>query len=326
MLQKPMNKEQIAEALRFLFDPQNVITLSMFIVKKDDDGFTVRRADIAAEAQTSLRNQFQGFLRDEVFDSDELAYGSILQADGKTNGAFTFDVVEKPDGLQPLSDLLQDEENIPEFNFGTEQVVDIFGYIFLLGNDEEKVALYKKQYPINVLRRDRVLVFRKSETRLEEVSEDLISIDRKVQFMQIGEELIVLDTKVLERIFGFANAIRSGAEANVQNLLGPTEFLADSALLLDRLDNLTFARKLRKINPNSPVLNVEFEKLRDFIKQHPKLKSRIRFNDDETKISLDTNVSMDLFIRLLDDDYLKSELTDYLYEVDRKDVVTDEEE
>lgn len=320
-----MTKEQIAESLRFLFDPRNVITLSMFIVKKDDDGFSVHRADITAEAQTSLRNQFQGFLRDEVYDSDELAYGSILQADGKTNGAFTFDVDEKPGGLHHLADLLQDEENIGDFNFRTEQVADIFGYIFLLGNDEEKIALYKKQYPINVLRRDRILVFKKSDTRLEEVNDDLISIDRKVQFIQIGEELIVLDTKVLERIFGFENAIRSGAEANVQNLLAPSEFLADAAPLLDRLDNLTFARKLRRINPNSPVLNVDFEKLRDFIKQHPKLKTRIRFNDDETKIALDTNVSMDLFIKLLDDDYLKSELTDYLYEVDRKDVVTEDE-
>jgi len=320
-----MNKEQIAEALRFLSDPQKVITLSMFIVTKDDDGFSVRRSDITEEAETSLRNQFRDFLVNEIRDSDERAYGSILESDGKTIGTFTFDVDEKPDGLDLMTGLLEDEENREEFNFATDNIEDIFGYIFLIGNDEEKIALYKKQYPISVLRRDRTIVFRKSDTRLEEVKGDLIAIDRKIQFLQIGTELLVLDPGVLERIFGFDEAIKSGATANVRDLLGPTEFVHDSAPLLDRLDNLTFARKLRKLNPNSPVLNVEFEKLKEFIKQHPKLKNKIRFNDDETKISLDTHVSMDLFIRLLDDDYLKSDLTDYLYEVDRKDVVSNDD-
>ncbi|MCY3628153.1 MAG: DUF4868 domain-containing protein [Gammaproteobacteria bacterium] len=47
---------------------------------------------------------------------------------------------------------------------------------------------------------------------------------------------------------------------------------------------------------------------------------RIRFNDREDKIVLDTKKSKDLFIKLLMDDFLTSELTSYHYESVVKDI------
>ena len=56
-----------------------------------------------------------------------------------------------------------------------------------------------------------------------------------------------------------------------------------------------------------------------FIQQHPILKKKIRLNADNTKVSLDTKVSQELFIKLLNDDFLKSELTMLLYDSQNKD-------
>jgi hypothetical protein len=161
---------------------------------------------------------------------------------------------------------------------------------------------------------------------LEEVGDDIIKIDPSIQFIQIDDNLLILDPNTLERFFGFEQVIQARATANVNNLIAGTNFLVDQNGLLGRLTNVTFARKLMKLNENSPVLLVDFDKLKEFIKQHPKLSKSIKFNADESRIALQTNVSMELFIKLLDDDYLKSELTDFLYEADRKDVVTAEAE
>ena len=58
-----------------------------------------------------------------------------------------------------------------------------------------------------------------------------------------------------------------------------------------------------------------------FIKQHNGLSRKIRINDTETKIILDTKVSQNFFMKLLNDDYLKSELTNFEYDADSKDLV-----
>lgn len=320
-----MNRQQITEKLNFLFNLNNVIGLSMFIVLKVEGEFSVKRADITAGVRDALRNQFRTFLQNEIVNNDDLVFASILESDGKTKGVFTFDVEEKPDGVGSLSDLLEDEQ-VETFNFANESLEHLFGFIFLLGNAEEKIALYKKHYPINAIQRDRILMVKKSATRLEEVGEDIIKIDSSIQFVQIEDNLLILDTNTLERFFGFEQVIQARATANVNNLIAGTNFLVDQNGLLGRLTNVTFARKLMKLNENSPVLLVDFDKLKEFIKQHPKLSKSIKFNADESRIALQTNVSMELFIKLLDDDYLKSELTDFLYEADRKDVVTAEVE
>lgn len=62
-----------------------------------------------------------------------------------------------------------------------------------------------------------------------------------------------------------------------------------------------------------------------FIQQHPILKKKIRLNADNTKVSLDTKVSQELFIKLLNDDFLKSELTMLLYDSQNKDSMKTEE-
>lgn len=320
-----MNRQQVTDALNFLFDPNNVIGLSMFIVLKEEGEFSVKRADITPGVRDALRDQFRTFLQNQVVNNDDLVFGSILESDGKTKGVFTFDVDEKPDGVDALSDLLENEQ-VETFNFANESLEHLFGFIFLLGNAEEKIALYKKHYPINAIQRDRILMVKKSATRLEEVGDDIIKIDPSIQFVQIEENLLILDTNTLERFFGFEQVIQARAKANVNNLIAGTNFLVDQNGLLDRLTNITFARKLMKLNENSPVLLVGFDKLKEFIKQHPKLSKSIKFNADESRIALQTNVSMELFIKLLDDDYLKSELTDFLYEADRKDVVPTEGE
>jgi len=319
-----MNRQQITEKLNFLFDPNNVIGLSMFIITTDEDDFIVKRADITAEVRDALKKQFQDYLQQQIIQNDDLVFGSILESDGKTKGVFTFDADETPAGLGSLSNLLENEQ-VDTFNFANESLEHLSGFIFLLGNAEEKVALYKKHYPINAIQRDRILMVKKSATRLEKVGDDIIKIDPTVQFVQVGDDLLILDPNTLEKFFGFEQVIRTRATASVHNLIGPTNFLASTDGILGRLDNLTFARKLGKLNGDSPVLQVDFDKLKAFIKQHPKLSKSIKFNNDESRIALQTNVSMDLFIKLLDDDYLKSELTDYLYEADRKDVVPTEE-
>jgi hypothetical protein len=60
--------------------------------------------------------------------------------------------------------------------------------------------------------------------------------------------------------------------------------------------------------------NIPNDQLISFVTNHSKLKDNIKTNDDKNKFVLKTNKSCDYFLKLLDDDFLKSELTQEEYE------------
>jgi hypothetical protein len=142
--------------------------------------------------------------------------------------------------------------------------------------------------------------------------------------MQIDDDVIVLNVTTLEKFFGFEDIIRTEATKCLATIEA-ANLLANMESLREMLVDVKFARKLMRIRADSPVLGLPFAKIRGFIRQHPKLRRRIRFNAAGTRISLDTRTSKELFLKLLDDDFLKSDLTDFLYETEKKYLLSNEE-
>jgi hypothetical protein len=69
-------------------------------------------------------------------------------------------------------------------------------------------------------------------------------------------------------------------------------------------------------------LNIPNEKVIDFTRTTPGLKGKFKYSDSGRKIRLDTKASKLAFIKLLNDDFLKSELTDLYYASVAKDNVS----
>jgi hypothetical protein len=88
----------------------------------------------------------------------------------------------------------------------------------------------------------------------------------------------------------------------------------DTAVLTSRLDDISFSRKLVRTARSSPVLGViPNARVIEFVNTHPALRGKFRLSDDGSKLKLDTKVSQDLFLKLLNDDFLQSELTKRYY-------------
>jgi hypothetical protein len=230
----------------------------------------------------------------------------------------------RPEGLEFFEELLTNEQ-ADLFTFSDDKVGDITGFVFLLGNADRKIALYKKMYPISLMRRDSVLMIFNARTRFEKIDEDIIKIDDKFDFMQSNTDLIIANVNTLERFFGFETIIRNQATVNL-SLIEGSNLLEEIEPLRVMACELKFAKKIMKLKRHSPVLTLPFDRIKGFIKEHPKLRKRLRFNTTETRITLDTKTSKELFLKLLDDDFLKSELTDLLYESEIKDPLTNDEE
>lgn len=317
-----MNREQLIARLQYFLNPANGIGATLYFVVIQDGETVIRFADIENEAQQELKERFLEYITDKFINNEELHYQNISEADDRKNVVYRYDIEERPESLNILDEILANEEQ-EHFQFNQHELSNIQGYLITIGNEGNKIALYKKHHPVNLLKQDRFLLIPSNE-RLVKVSDDAIALDRSFDFMMVDDNLIVLKLNTLERFFGFEDVVRNQAQ-NTIGLVEANQLLEDIEQLNDLALSMTNARKLMKIR-TSPVLNVPVNNVINFIRNHPELTGKIDFNEDETRIRLSTGVSKKLFLKLLNDDYLFSELTELQYDTHAKDRLNNNEE
>lgn len=286
-----MNKEQLLTRLGYFLDEQNGIGAALYFVLNQNDESVIRFADIENEAKLELKDRFLEYIKDKFIDNIELHYQNISEADDRKNVVYKYDINERPPSLNILDEILANEEQ-PPFRFNQDSFENLQGYLITIGNEGNKIALYKKHHAVNLLKRDRFLLVPDNQ-RLVKVNDDALVIDRSFDFMLIDNNLIVLKLNILERFFGFENVVRNQAK-NTIDLIDTIQLLENIEQIIEIAQTMTNARKLMKIR-NSPVLNVPVSNVINFIRNHPELTGRIGFNENGTKINLDTGISKKLF-------------------------------
>jgi hypothetical protein len=322
-----MTREELNANIDFLFNDQAPIGIKLFFIVEPDGTEQVRLADISNEAATDLRNLFLEGLRRKLVNNPELDYGPISEAAETNNAAYFYDLGEIPDSLSIMCDV--DNEDVFALNMdGGEPPFQTFsfirgdfsglkGFVICLGNEAHKVTLYKKLYPVSVLRQGSFLTFFPRDNRLERMGENAIKMNDKTEFMLVNGELIVLDIKTFQNSFGYDKIIKDKATENI-GIIVALGIIEDVDGLRELAQELKFAKRIMRIRHHSPVLQVPFPTIANFIRNHPKLKRRLKLNDAGTQFKLDTRTSKELLIKLLNDDYLKSELTELLYDSQTK--------
>lgn len=101
-------------------------------------------------------------------------------------------------------------------------------------------------------------------------------------------------------------------------MIGGLDLIENLDVLTQFIENVKFAKRVLRINPESPVMQLAKTKIIEFISNHSKLSKKIRFNNNKDRIVLDTDVSKAIIIGILNDDYLKSNLTNLEYESEKK--------
>ena len=303
----------------------------------ENEGETqIRFADISVEVATDLKTQFVDYLQSKLVNNPELNYAAITEADDTSNSVYHYNLDGQPEELQPMYDVQAEEifslnqvENpsFPNFTFNQDDLSKITGFVICLGNEANKVVLYKKHYHVSLMKQGSYygLLAVQAATRFEKLTDNVIKLNETVEFMLVDDKLIVLSVKTFQNSFGYDKIIRSKAEENL-GTIAAANLLEDIEVLRELAQELKFAKKIMNIRHHSPVLHIPFADVRTFIQGHPKLRRRIKFNEDQSRISLQSRSSKELFIKILNDDFLKSELTQLLYDSQKKAAMNNNEE
>lgn len=313
-------KQQLDTDLRYYIDNKDDIAVLVYAILKGDG--TPLRMDIEAPAQSGLKTLFLNAIDNEIINNEELNILPLSSADERNKVLYQYDI-QVPDELVCLNQAL-DQKGESEFDFTVHKLDDIRVLLICIGNVEKRIVLYKTMAPVNIFSRDSFFLV-KSDTRLKEIKEDFFRVSSNFQIIKVSGGLFVVDLSLVEKMFGFHDVIKKEATQGMQSI-SDMNIITDIEVIRELIDDVKYARKLTRVAKASPVIAAGIDNLSiiNFCKTYPTLKGRIRFNEDETKISLDTKVSKDLFIKVLMDDFLTSQLTKFYYDSIAKDALASE--
>lgn len=317
-----MNKQELDQNLAFLFQPNANIQVIVYAILRDEED--PRKLDIDREDLPPIRTLFLEYIQNQILLKDDYEVLMLSTADERGKCFYEYDL-DVPEELAQLGAVIGND-TIPNFNFHNVSIELIDTLIIVLGNGEHQVSLFKKLSPVEVIGRGTSYILKKAAERFERFEDNLLRISPSFQAMSVNETIIILKLSTIERSFGIVDVIQREALVGIDAIRG-IEILSNIETLEELVDDIGFARKLTKIARNSPVIlrNIPNDQIIHFATTHPALRGKIRFNDDNTQITLDTRISKNLFVKLLNDDYLTSELTSLFYDSLAKDGIVIED-
>lgn len=304
------------------------ISLNMFFVLEDEEGnYFKRKVDLEQGKTTEeLIDLFKSNLLINIIGNEELCLCNLSESDDRRNAIYYFDYDVYPKDLCCIHDFNLDEDvAVDKFSFSNENLSGLRGYIIYLGSMTDGVVLYKKHYPISLIKRDSFMLYKKQQRFVRFDGDEMLRLNENVQVMKLNNEIYALDIDNFERNFGFESLIIKRATETIEEI-EQIGILEDVQVLKDLVDDITFARKLSKIREKSPVitLNISNDDIINFTKTNSGLRGRFKYSEDGKQIRLDTKASKNAFIKLLNDDYLRSNLTNQEYDSIAKDRINAE--
>lgn len=316
-----MNKAELNQSLEFLNNPDGELQIILYACFVDN---SVKKLDVKADDLPSIKQLFVNSINNIIINREGFSVINLSTADERGNCFYQYDL-DLPEELQVLETVIGNDQ-LETFNFNNDTFSEIDALVIVLADDNNETSIYKKLSPVEVLGRGGYMLW-KSNQRLERFEEQLLRISPNFQVLRIGEDVIILNLSTIEKSFGFHDVIKREAEIGL-NAIRDMRIVSNIGTLEELIDNVGFARKLTKIARSSPVIiqNIPNANIISFSKNHPAIRNKMRYTADNSQFALDTKVSKDLFIKLLNDDFLTSELTRLYYDSLAKDNIENENE
>lgn len=297
--------------------------IMLYAVLKTEKGKIVKFLNIADEdddtdnTSSDLLKGFTETIRDKfaVYNEDDEII-KLSSADERKNALYYYDLDELPTEMERLKGI-SETLNVGEiFNFKQDSLNQITALIIVVGNENRNLVMYKQQYPVSLLNRDRYMLTPiLHENRLKRFDQDILRIDFNYQFFLWNDVVYISDIEKMEKICSFHDIVINEARTSIQKI-EEMNILDNIEVLNDELDNIAFARKLTRIYKDSKVLGkvsnqaiIEFSLRHHYFKNNP-----LKLTESKDKFILDTKKSKETFIKLMNDDLLTSQLTNSDYE------------
>jgi len=282
------------------------------------------KADVQEEDQKKICKHYTDALNNAFVLNDEIELLNLSQEDERKNVLYEYDFDEYLEVFEFISQVVNVEDEIDICPVSSEMISKITDVIILLGKSDSYVILYQKYSPVQLVKKDKMALLKGNGNRLRILEEDILRLSDKIHLFKAQEKYYIFNITVMEKQLGFSKLITQKATKGLEEIQ-KKGLVEDISLLEEGVNDLSVAKKIASISLNSPIFekNVPNHAIFEFVNKHPLLSRKLKLNKDKTKIDISTKIGRKLFLELMNDDFLHSELTKIEYSTKAKNSISE---
>lgn len=190
------------------------------------------------------------------------------------------------------------------------------GFLFRINLNDKYFWVYQHIYSVSRIDRSKNIIALFVGDTYDEIDSDIVQIDSRADVIIFSSSVVTAKMDLMQRFFGFEQYIRAGAQKTIEIIrdLDIVDSL-EKFVAFENKSKLTNAKKLLKAK-NSPVLQMKKNDLLENLKKHSRYKTMFKFEEDHIVISSQKEAAA--FIKMLNDDIVRSELTGKEYDSSSK--------
>lgn len=276
--------------------------------------FELMELDLETSIAVEIKNTYLGFLRfiDGRIGGQDSSFSEYnVNVPYTDTNMFTIDASEIPYYNRIKNDSKLLEFDMRELKSSTK----IWGYLVYIRNGDSSIEFFKKSTQNQILKPNRLsMMLRGDQARFQKVTDPIFSLERKfdVAIIEInGEKKSLILNKGNFEMFFSVNELYSSNLEEKKPALQKQELIDDTEEFLEICgSDLKKQRKLLSVMSDTDrFTNLNISKIQRTITEYKVQGVSLKNNKLEI-----TRSNIWTVLKLLDDDYLKSSMTDIKYE------------
>lgn len=312
-----MTKEELKQKLQFLSVEQIEKKISIFVTTQDTG---LQLFNIKEEDKPDLLKMFIDEIQSKLINDDNYSLEDYSTSLKREDVLHLYDLPNYTDEMNNCRNVLE-LDNPDNFNSKITPVVIINGmYVVIRGNVGQNIVLYKYILTIDkTYTRSSFLFFGKDDELFERQKETLLRITPSFHMMYVAGEIILTDMKKLESTLHLDAILKRETEQHISRIKG-RNLITNDNYLRKACESPNMCKKLRHALTKGKVVLKSISNA-DIVSFAEKKKNKLKLhvNSSKDRFDLRSKAEAVRFIKLMDDDYLYSELTKEDYDSNNKD-------
>ncbi len=305
-----MTKEEIQTSIKEIMFSDVACGIAIFACLRTESGYRVKKIKATDKLLSSAKNKVSDFV-----NCSYLAYDAEFDtSENIADNRKVFYEIGLTENYRPFT-FLKEAENCAEY-YSENDRKQLFGFLFRINLNDQYFWIYQHMYSVSRIDRSKHVIACLVKDTYDEIDSDMVQIDSRADVIIFASSIITAKIDLMQRFFGFEQYIRAEAQKTIEIIrdldivTGLEKFAA-----LESKSKLTNAKKLLKAK-NSPVLRMEKDDLIKKLRMHSRYKSMFKFEEDHIVIASQKDAAA--FIKMLNDDIVRSELTGQEYDSSSK--------
>lgn len=303
---------------------QDPLSICLASVVKSEPIPRFARLEVTEPLAQEFRSTVTAFLNPyrKDMEEDKLSFPELgIESNPTEYEIETLDLtIYKPilEQIDPLTSLA----DIDIFDNDKKFIAGMRFYVIVIQVDEgDPLYFFRVHTQQKVLSRSFLLAFLDKNGRYDHIEQSVMVFDQEFDCIYRSGVLFVLDKRNFQNIFRFFETIRLKAHETLNAIHRSIPIQNLDELVQAVEGNLPMLQKLKKISTKPYIKHITMNDIKKVIAAHKLTSVQIATIDGQERLVFDPKAKLKdryVLLRILNDDYLKSVMTDRNYEVTDK--------